>query len=394
MSSPDVSAYVDLALYDADPSTLVQRMILNAQQLLPGWTAEAGLPEIAIAESLALVVAELVFAVNRLPGATTQTLLQLFGITRGVGTAATATATFDIAGTAGATIPAATVLQVIAGSQSYLFTVDADLVIASGSSSGTASVTCSTNTAAVNGIAAGTGLTVLSQQLPLVNSVTFATAPAGGTDPETASAWLNRGATHLQGISSALAFPAQFTSAALDDTADGVYRATTTSNWNPTLSGGAGGDAEGCVTVSVMGQSGSMLTSTQKTNLQALLAANAVAGLAVYVEDPTVTAVNVTVTVWQSPGYTVSQVQANIAAQLVAPRAPTTVGNPPGANLSTDLWDFADTTVRLNDLITVITQTPGVDYVVSLAAPAADVTLPGVAPLAKLGTLITTVEGP
>lgn len=392
MNNPDVSSYVDLTLYDADPTVLVNRMMLNTQQVLPGWKPQAGLPEVTVAQGLALIISELVFAVNRLPGATVQTLLQLFGITRSTGTAATATVTFTATGSTAASIPAGTELQLQLGSQAYVFTTNTATAIAAGVTSATAQVTCATNTAAVNGAAAGTPLTVLAT-LPFVNGATIATSPAGGIDPETSAAWLSRGTQTLQSISSALTLPAQFVNAALADTADGVYRAHATNNWDPTLAGGAGGYAQGAITVSVMGRGGALLTNTQKSKVQALLAARALAGLAVHVADPTVTTVNVQATVWQSPGWTPSQVQANIAAQLAAPRTSASGGGP-GGSLSTDLWDFTQGTVRLNDLITVITETPGVAYVVNVTTPTADIPLPGIAPLAALGTVSITIEGP
>lgn len=385
--SPDVSAYVDLTVYDADPSTLYDRYVLNMQSLLPGFNPLPGTQESTIARSLALVIAEEVYAINRLPGATVQTLLQLFGIVRGVGAAASATATFSLTGSSAVDIPAGTQMQLQVGTQTYVFATTADSgTIAAGTTAVTLAVACTTNAAAPNGVPVGTAMTVLSA-LPWVNSVTLATAPAGGQDPETNQAWLNRGALSLQGLSSALTLPSQFTAAALADTADTVYRATTTANWDPTAGGGAGATAQGVVTVSAMSSGGVMLTSTQQANLLAILQAKALAGLAVYVEDPTVTTVDVACTVWQEPGWTVSQLQANIAAQLASPA-------PAGAGLSTDLWPFTQSTVRLNDLITVITQTPGVAYVVQMTNPTADVALPGVAPLATLGTVSITVEGP
>jgi uncharacterized phage protein gp47/JayE len=393
MSSPDISTYVDLTLYDADPSTLVNRMIVNSQLLLPGWTAEAGLPEVTIAQGLALEIAELVFAVNRLPSATVQALLQLFGVTRNPGTAAGGSVTFTTSGLTATTVPAGTELQLQLGSQSYLFTTNTSLTVAAGTTSGTVAVTCSIPAAAPNGTAAGTALTVLGV-LPAVNTAVMAATVAGGADPETVPAWLNRGSQTLQTLSSALTLPAQFTPAALAVAGAGVYRAHTTSNWNPTLSGGTGGASQGCVTVSVLGEGGAVLSAAAITSVQTALTAQAAAGLAVFVAAANVTTVPVTCTVWQEPGYTVSQVQANIAASLAAPLSSG------GAGLSTDLWPFTNpngalnSTVRLNDLIAVITQTAGVAFVVSMAAPAGDVQLPGVAPLAELGTVTVAVEGP
>jgi hypothetical protein len=458
--SPDVSQYIDLTIFDADPSTLVAAFVVAAQQLLPGWAGVETDTSMVLAEQLAIIISELIFAINRLPGASASTLLQLFGITQGVGTAPTATATFALQDTSGYTVPANTRLQLTLPSVSVIFTTNADLVVAPGSASGTVAITASSNLSAANGIAAGTALVPLDR-LGFVNSVSLATSVAGGQDPETNSAWLNRGTTFLQSIVTACAVAAQFTATALLDLADNVFRAFTLDNWNPggtsagrtftdgatatsttlsspalanftsadigrtvtctgvpsgttiltitsptavvmsaaataTASGlsvvlgaivTAGTTEQGFVTVAAIGQGGTLLTSGQKTSLQNILLAKCVAGLAVEIIDPTVNTINVTYTVWQEPGYTSSQVEANIAAALVA--SPD-VG---GLGLSTDLWPWQQT-LRIFDIATVISTTPGVSYLSSLSAPFGDVTLSGVAPLAALGTITPTVLGP
>jgi hypothetical protein len=389
--SPDVTAYTNLTLYDADPVTLVNRMVLNGQVSFPGWNPLQGNTELVLAQSLALIIAELVYAVNRLPGATVSTLLQLFGITQYPGVPATATVTFNMANGMTNDIPAGTQLQLVLPSQVVVFTTDTDTPIAGGVTAVTVDVTATTNVSAPNGAPVGTPLTPINQ-LWFVNSAVLATSPTGGQNPETNQAWLDRGINRLQGLSTALVTPDQFTTAALADIADTVFRATTVDNWNPTLSGGAGGTAEGCVTVAVLAEGGVELTTGQLGNVQAILDESCVAGLAVYVVSPQVTSVDVTCTVWQAPGYTAAQVIENVTASLAAPVVSST-GGVPGAGLSTDQWAWGQP-VRLNDLITVITQTAGVDYVVSISSPSADVELTGYAPLAALGTVTVTVNGP
>lgn len=385
--SPDVTQYVDLTIYDTDPTALVAAALTTAKASLPSWQALETDTGVVLYEGLAVVIAELIYAVNRLPGATVSTLLQLFGITQGVGTAATATATLTAVDTSGYTVLAGTRLGLtLPDGSTSTFLVNTDTTIPSGSATATAAVTDAANESAVNGIPAGTPMSVLDQ-IYFLNSAALATSPSGGVDPETSQDWLNRGTQRLQSISQTLVIAEDFTNAALLDTTDGVFRASTADNWNPTYGGGSGGTAPGYVTVSVIGQGGTLLTTQQKANVQAILEAGAVAGLGVYVEDPTVTAVNVSGTVWQQPGYTAAQVQANIQAAL---QAPVSAG---GAGLTTDQWPWG-ATVRLNDLITAITNADGVAYVVSLTAPTADVALPGVGPLATLGTCTFTVEGP
>ena len=386
--SPDVTQYVDLTIYDADPSTLVAQALTTAAMNWPDWKQAQTDTGVVLYQGAAVIIAELMYAANRLPGACVSTLLQLFGIEQGTGTPATATVTLTAMDTGGYTVPAGTRLGLpLADGTTATFTVDAATAIPAGQTTATADVTDAVAESVVNGTPAGTALEILDQ-VYFLDSASLATSPTGGVDPETNADWLNRGAMRLRSISSTLVTAADFTVAALLDTADGIFRATTTDLWNPTLASGAGGTQAGAVTVSVIGEGGTAITSGGLTNLQSILAAACVAGLAVYVEAPTVTAIDVAGTVWQQPGYTTSQVQENIAAQLAAPVSEG------GAGLSTDQWPWG-ASVRYNDLVTVITNTPGVAYVAgNLTSPTADVALPGVGPLATLGTVTFTVEGP
>lgn len=143
---------------------------------------------------------------------------------------------------------------------------------------------------------------------------------------------------------------------------------------------GSSGIRGGFVTVAVAGVNGARLSATAKSELQAQLDKQAQANLAVQVIDPAINAVNVTATVKAAAGYDVATVTSNVTAAL-------------DLFLSPDTWTWA-ATVRRNDLIAVIENTEGVDYLVTghPTTPAGDVTLTGAAPLADLGTLALTVQ--
>ena len=171
MTSPDVSKYVDLTIYDEKASTSLQTILKTARGFVPGWLPDTGQIELALSEAIARRSVDVVKAINRLPGATVETLLELFGVTKGVGTQATATikvtsyGNFDLpagsellyvdtgsnvsyvfttnsgvnltpvkatgkltlAGcTAGTTYPAGTQFTVVVGSTTYTYTADSD----------------------------------------------------------------------------------------------------------------------------------------------------------------------------------------------------------------------------------------------------------------------------
>jgi hypothetical protein len=237
MATPDLSAYVDLTLYDADPSDLVAAALVDAQTKLPGWVPREGNTEMVFLQSTGLEVSELIFAINRLPGAIVQALLRLFGIFPSIGLQATATVTFTLGDNAGHTIAAGTRLSLDLGASGVVnFTTDADLVVPVGSTSGTTAVTAGQYASLPNGTAIGTALSLLDQ-LPFIQTVVLASVPSGGADPEGSSDYLSRGVQTLQRLVSTLVLPGQFASFALTAAA-GVYRASALNNWNSAASAG------------------------------------------------------------------------------------------------------------------------------------------------------------
>lgn len=460
-NSPSVVTYVDLTVYDIDPSTLVAMAVTAAQQLLPDWQALEGSTEMVVYEGMAVQIGQLIYAINRLPGAVFATVAQLYGVGIDPGTPPTVDVLFTAADTSGYTIPAGSTFQLTLPLTAVTFATNLDVDIPVGSTTVTATLTATTSLSDANNTPAGTALAPLNS-LWFLDSAVTASVVTGGVDPETNDHWLARVASSLRSINSAACVPAQFTAIAQNDIVDGVFRAYTVDNWDPggtspgrTFADGAvtsgstalssptlgqftfsdvgrtvtgtgvpagtviqsvtdssdavlsqaatatgtgltivlgdlvttGQQSAGYVTVAVIGQGGTLLTANQKTNVQALLASKACAGLAVNVIDPTANSINVTCTVWQQAGYTPSQVIANIQAALT--------GDPTsgGYGLATDYWPWAQP-VRLFDLAAAIKATAGVAYVSSISQPYSDLTLSGIAPLAALGTLDVTVLGP
>lgn len=369
MPSPDLRQYSDLILYDADPIDLVERARADAAVKLPGWVPREGNTELVLIEAIALEVAELVFAVNRLPGSIVEVLLRLYGITRSLGTPPEAELLVTLSDTLGHTVPIGTRFRLdVPGSDPVIFTLDVGLVVAPGGSSGTVTATGTTNTEAANGTPAATPLTLLDA-VPFVEGAVLATEPGGGTGPESESEWRDRGVEMFARLVSTLVLPEHFTSEVL--TNPDVYRATTIDNWNVSVA------ANGHVTVAVLGEGGVALSAGRKTELETDLEAKALANLDVHVIDPVITDVAVTVTVRRLPGFTDAAVQTNVAAVLAA-------------YLNPDQWPWSGV-VRRNELIARIDGAAGVDYVETLTVPAADLPLVGVAPLADIGAVSVTV---
>ena len=379
MAQPDLQTYHELTLYDRLPYELVERALEDAAVKFPEWEPRENNTEMVLIEVLATVVAEMVFAVNRVPGAVTEVLIRLFDIERDLGTAPTTTVTFNLADTLGHTIPAGTRVRLDLGGSAGVIDLltDVQAVAAAGQTSVTVAATGSTATAAANGTPAGTPLS-LESAIPYVDSVVLATAVLAGADPEDETSWRDRAVKRFSRLTSTLVLPEHFTADANEWPT--VARATTLDLYDPDAGSGTPGDHPGHVTVAVIGSGGALLSAQDKTDLETDLETKTLANLDVHVIDPTVTAVDVTVDVVRKTSHTDQQVSDNITAAL-------------GAYLNPDAWDW-DATVYRNELIALLDGVDGVERVVDITVPAGDVALTGVAPLADVGTVTVTVQAP
>jgi uncharacterized phage protein gp47/JayE len=378
-ASPDATPYVDLRLFDKDSQDIFQAAIVALQAYLPEWEAREGHTEVVLLEALALEVSEAIFAINRLPGASLEALLRLYGIDRDEGQPPTSTLTITVSDTAGHTLPAGVraSLPTGAGGDPVVFTTTAQLVIPAGQTSGTVAAVGDRATAEVNGVIPGVALELLDA-IVFVERVVNGDYVVGGTEPEDDAAWFSRGVVRFSRLVETLVLPRHFQAAALER-ADLVSRAVAIDNYDPGQAGAVGTHA-GHVTVAVYGLGG-VLTPVQREQLRIEFDLQAQANLAVHVIDPTITDVTINVTVVPKAGYSTVQVQNAVVAALTAYLAPAS-------------WPWAGKVYR-NELIALIDGVEGVERVDTLTTPAADLTLAGVAPLARLAANPTvTVTGP
>ncbi|KWW97391.1 Phage baseplate (plasmid) [Carbonactinospora thermoautotrophica] len=375
LGSPDTPGYVDLALYDADEQELVSRALADATLKLPGWVPREGNTEVVLIESLALIVGELVYAINRVPATVLEGVLALYGLQRDPGKPTTGRVRFTLSDMLGHMIPAGTRLRATVAATGE--TVDLETVepleVLFGATSGEVDVTGVEVGDAGNGIAAGTVLELVDA-VPYVDRVELVTALAGGADPEPDDAYYGRGSALLSRLVSTLVLPSHFTAAALAHTS--VKRAMTIDLYDPGQAGNPG-DHQGHVTVAVADANGNPLSSSVKNEVEASLTAKALAGLRVHVVDPTITTVDVTVTITVT-GTDTAGVQTAVADAIRGYLSPST-------------WAWGGT-VHRNELISLIDRVEGVGRVVDITTPAGDVALAGVAPLAQAGTVTVNVQ--
>lgn len=359
MSSPsglpvlDLSAYVDLRMFDLTDQEIIAAALAQLELNLPELELREGHMETVILESIALEIAELIVALNRLPGAVVETVIQLAGVTRDVGAEPTATATVVAGDTVGHTIPAGTrVWLPLPSGDAVTFLVEVDSngdepTIPPTETSVVVSLIGAEYTAAANGMPIGTVLE-LADPVPWIDTITLATAATGGRDAEDDDSWRDRGVTRLSRLSDALVTPAHFEAAALEDPA--VGRALVLDVWDG--SGGSPGDDPGHVTVCVLGEDGTLLSAPEKAALEASMEDRTVATLDVHVLDAVIDNVDVATTVTLLDGYESDLVEDAVTSAIEAYLNPLT-------------WR-AGATVLLNELIALIDRVEGVDHVTTV----------------------------
>lgn len=349
--SPDLGAYVDLRVFDVPDQQIIQAMIDYYGIVNPGWIAREGNTEILLMEIIALGIAEGVVAVNRLPGAVVESVLQLADVSKDYGAPATATATLTLADGLGYTIPTGTrfYLPLASGTVTFL-SEPPDVSVASGETAATVNLITATNTAAANGVQAPTKL-VIADQLWMVQSVALASTVIGGRDPETDTQWRDRGVARLRRFSDAAVVPRHFE--ALIDEDPRVGRVLVVDLWDGSaVPPGDPGDNPGHITAAVIAPDGSDLGPGDLTDLEAIAEQLAAAMLDVHVLNIITDEVDVVAVVNILPGYdetvTLTNVQTTVR-EYVDPLS----------------WP-ANEPLRHNEFVSVIDQVPGVNYVVSV----------------------------
>jgi hypothetical protein len=257
-TSPDLTPFVDLTLYDVDSTDLLDLALAAAATVMPDLVIREGFTEAVVLEAQAAMDAELVYRVNRLPAATMEGVMNLLGLVRDPGAPALTDVLFTAADAAGHTVPAGTRFTILTGpddTDAVVFSTDAALQIAPGSATGSVSATAETVGSLPNGWVAGTFVDMLDG-VSFVNGSQIITTVHGGRDPETDQQFYTRGSQALARQTSVLVRASQFVAYALQQPY--VYRALALDNTNGT---GTVGAAPGHITLAVLGPDGLPVSS-------------------------------------------------------------------------------------------------------------------------------------
>lgn len=226
MASPDISKYIDLTIYDLQPTDIYDAGVEYAATSLPEWTPVPGSIEDALLQANASMTGELVGAINRLPSGVMEGLLRLYGILRSSGTAPTGVATVTLTNFDGNTLPSGTTFGYTdqGGEEPLLFLFQTTQSVTLAAGNNTLNVPIQgLSFQKYPSLATGESLQLLSA-VSFVDSIVLQGDLLIGADPETDAQFLDRATQILGRFSEAVALPSQMERYALTDFAN-VYRA-------------------------------------------------------------------------------------------------------------------------------------------------------------------------
>ena len=372
------NGYITLPLA-VDPSLILAQALDYLAAQFPGWVPREGHLEVALLEVMARMVSQSAAVAAQVPLAIFQYFgTSLLGLPPGAGAPALMATTWTMVDTQGYTVPAGTLVAYPAsGSTNVLFAVASAFTLPPGvQSSGPGAVLLQ----AMQPGAAANGLPpracVLVDALAYVATVASVAPTSGGTDAESLSAYLNRLSTELRLIGPRPILTPDFAALALNQ--PGVGRACAINGYNP-----ADGSVnnERMVAVAVVDGNGDALAAPSIAAVQAYLESVREVNFVVNVFAPTYTAVSLTAQLVAAPGQSLAGVQQsaiNAAASALSP------ANWGGGNQTPPIWTN-ETTLRYLELVALLGNVAGVDYVASLTV--------GLGPSPTMGTVDLTLSG-
>ena len=220
--SADFSQYIDLTIYDSEPTALYRASVDSARLVLPEFVLRQGTVEDALFQAFSYTSAIIANSVNRLPSRLMEGLVSMAGYERSTGSKSTATLTVTLYGYDGTTIPVGTQFRyryILPGTSSYedyVFEAIEDTAIASTTSptipTGAVSVEC-TFAGQIPALVAGDILLPLSIDTD-INSVTVSSF-VNGVSPMGDGEYLDAASTYLESLTQTFSTAKQLQSAIL-----------------------------------------------------------------------------------------------------------------------------------------------------------------------------------
>ena len=361
----DLSA-INLVVDDRDPQAIFDDSLARFLELAPTASIRNGSVEALLMEALCVATADGIYAVNRFIGKVIEGVLNLYDIARDPGSPASGVVTLTLDGSRTLTVTAGQrLVEPVTG---VVLLVEADTSVTSAASIALPVVTADSGGAG-NAITAGMAVDLLDA-IPYVASAQVTTGLTGGADAESDAAYVDRATAVLARVTSSLVLPSHFVAYLLQDPR--VARATAIDLYEP---GGTIGADLGSLTTYTYGR-GAQLSATVREELRAAMQAICSAMVTVYVEEADIVTQDVEVTVQALPGYSTPDVSAAVTAAITAWMSP-------------EAWTWGRD-ILPTEIIDVVADVAGVDYVTSVTTPAGNVTLTD-DQLAAAGTITVTV---
>lgn len=334
-------------------------MAVAAIDLMQGqrtdWIPRNASPEVVLVEALSLGAAQVAGAANEAVGVLAEVLLSdFFGVPRAPGASAVGSLRLTFDSPVSMTLPAGSAFALRDFGVEVSTTTE---TVLAGVSEATVQVATAVATSLVNGADETSAVDVLDV-VPNLLLVEVATPFVGGADPEGDYEYLARARLRLARVTNSLVVPSHFSAFVLED--GQAVNALTIGAWDGVSLATAGTDA-GDVTVVCFGRGGNLPEPVREA-LAVQMTAITAEGITVHVNAADVITVPVAVSVKGMAGYSAAEVTA-------------AVDDATRTFLSGESWVIGADVVR-GQLQDRITSLPSVDYVVSLTAPAADVTIP------------------
>ena len=212
MASPDFSPYVDLTINDKEVQDIYDDSVEYAQTSLPEFVPRVGTIENALLEAVSYTAGNLISEINRLPDGLMEGILKLMGFDRIEATPSLASVEIELSINTGATIAAGTVFSYdvydsVGALTQFLYATNTDLTIANGATTGNVEVTAS-DSSVYPDITIPSSLTVISST-PFILNAELTALSSLGTNAETDTEYLTRGAIFLGSLSSAITTASQ-----------------------------------------------------------------------------------------------------------------------------------------------------------------------------------------
>ena len=361
------STYLGVSVDDRDSQACFDSMLALAESRLPQFEPRNGSLEVVIMEACATGMGDLIYAANRVLGALVEGVVNLYGVVRDEGAAATGTVRLTLTGSQTVTIDEGTLFRLEAADSMLIAT---ETVTDTGTTIDVAVATTDTG-GYLNSIVAGTACDPVVA-IPHLANCELLTDLNGGSDAEDDLALLTRASAVFSRVTSALVTAPSFAAYALEQPY--VKRAVAVDQYDHD-GGNSPGDDDGFLTVYVYGL-GAEITADQKTALEADMQAQCASILTMTVEHATPVSVAVTAAVTKATGYDTTELEAAIEDALASVWSWQTSGF--GAD------------VEPLDVQAVIESVPGVDSVTSLTLPSTTATV-DFDEFAVIGTVTLTI---